>query len=91
MKEYQHKFEAMANKVDDVNPQVIKEIFISRLKNNIQKDAIKAKPTSLVEAFALAQLYEKIDLGSDVDKLCPSQAIIPYSTPNSVSQKINSG
>lgn len=42
-----------------------KYIFMFDLKDKIQKDVIKDKLTSLVEAFALAQLYES-DLNTDV-------------------------
>lgn len=36
------------------------------LKQNIQKDVFKARPESLVEAFALGQFYEKEDMSMDI-------------------------
>lgn len=70
VKEYQHKFEALANKVTDVNPTVLKEMFMEGLNTEIQIDVIKSRLESLTEAFALAQLYEKKDLGSDGERYC---------------------
>lgn len=68
MKEYQHKFEALSNKVTDVNPTILKKMFMAKLRKNIQKDVIKSRSESLIEAFALAQLYEKEDLTSNIDR-----------------------
>lgn len=71
VKEYQHQFEALSNKITEVTPLVLKEMFMSGLKPEIQKDVIKARPESLVEAFALAQLYEKDDMSTDIVRYCP--------------------
>lgn len=73
VKEYQHQFEAMANKVDDISPQILKEMFIAGLKMHIQKDVLKARPNSVVEVFALAQLYEQDELSTDLVRFCPQQ------------------
>lgn len=74
VKEYQHQFEALANKVDDIKPNILKEMFMASLKSDIQKDVIKVRPDTLVEAFALAQLYEEEDMSTDIGRYCPPQS-----------------
>lgn len=74
MKEHQHQFEALSNKVTDINPNVLTKMFIVGMKKEIHKDVIKARSVSLVEAFALAQLYEKDDMSTNLVKYCPPQA-----------------
>lgn len=39
-------------------------MFLSRLKHEIQKNITKARSNTVVEAFALVQLYEKEDFSS---------------------------
>lgn len=50
-------------------------MFLSGLKPEIQKDVIKARPKTLMEAFAFTQLYEKEDFGIDVERYCPKQEL----------------
>lgn len=45
------------------------------LKPDIQKDVIKARPESLVEAFALTQFYEKEEMSMDIVSYSP---FLPY-------------
>lgn len=89
VKEYQHQFEAMSNKVTDVNPTTLKEMLMSGLKVEIQKGSIKDKLESLVETFALAQLYERDELSTDVVRHFPSHALIPHNkTKESVEKSL---
>lgn len=76
VKYYQHQFEALANKGDDIKPNTMKEMFIVGLKVDIQKDVVKVRLDSLLEAFFLAQLYENDDFSADLEKYSPLQPLI---------------
>lgn len=58
VKEYQAKFEGMATKVHDMSNSVMKEVYISGLKPEVQTEVLRARPETINDAFDLACMWE---------------------------------
>nr|GEX37781.1 ribonuclease H-like domain-containing protein [Tanacetum cinerariifolium] len=56
--EYQNEFEMLTSRVTGKSENVLKMIYISRLKVALQIVLLRANPTTLVEAFSLARMTE---------------------------------
>nr|GMD82300.1 Transposon Ty3-G Gag-Pol polyprotein [Ipomoea batatas] len=56
--EYQSEFECLMNKVIGISESVLTLMFIAGLKSHIHREVQRAKPPSLMEAFALAREHE---------------------------------
>ena len=56
--EFQYAFEELINKVTGISEPLLISFFIIGLKPNIRRELLFGKPTSLMEAFALARAYE---------------------------------
>ncbi|GJX12205.1 hypothetical protein Tco_0202064 [Tanacetum coccineum] len=58
MAEYQNEFEMLINRVTGISESLLKTIYISELKLVLQKKLLRARPTTLGEAFSLARIIE---------------------------------
>nr|GMD76729.1 Transposon Ty3-G Gag-Pol polyprotein [Ipomoea batatas] len=56
--EYQSEFECLMNKVIGISESVLTLMFIAGLKSHIRREVQRARPPSLMEAFALAREHE---------------------------------
>nr|GMD31046.1 Transposon Ty3-G Gag-Pol polyprotein [Ipomoea batatas] len=56
--EYQSEFECLMNKVIGISESVLTSMFIAGLKSHIRWEVQRARPPSLMEAFALAREHE---------------------------------
>nr|GMD63279.1 Transposon Ty3-G Gag-Pol polyprotein [Ipomoea batatas] len=56
--EYQSEFEYLMNKVTGISESILISMFIAGLKSHIRRELQRARPTSLMETFALAREYE---------------------------------
>ncbi|GJX32511.1 hypothetical protein Tco_0242366 [Tanacetum coccineum] len=56
--EYQDEFEMLINRVTGISESLLASFYISGLKLTIQIELLRAKPTSLGEAFSLARIIE---------------------------------
>lgn len=56
--EYQARYETQANKVVGIPDFMLYEMFISGLKDDIQKQVIRGKPVDIHEAMAMARLMD---------------------------------
>ncbi|CAA0816385.1 Unknown protein, partial [Striga hermonthica] len=56
--DYQAEFECLMNKVTSISGPVLISVFIAGLKADIQRELLISMPKTLVEAFALARVYE---------------------------------
>ncbi|GKD22892.1 hypothetical protein Tco_1224595 [Tanacetum coccineum] len=56
--EYQNEFEMLISRVTKISESLLKTIYISGLKVALQIELLRAKPTTLVEAFFLARMTE---------------------------------
>ena len=58
MVEFQTAFEDLMNRVTGISEPLLISFFITGLKPNIRRELLFARPSSLMEAFALARAYE---------------------------------
>ncbi|GKB62400.1 hypothetical protein Tco_0918586 [Tanacetum coccineum] len=56
--EYQNEFEMLINQVTGIFETLLKMIYIFELKVALQIELLRARPTTLVEAFSLARIIE---------------------------------
>nr|GEV13482.1 retrovirus-related Pol polyprotein from transposon TNT 1-94 [Tanacetum cinerariifolium] len=56
--EYQNEFEMLISRVTEKSESLLTTIFISGLKVTLQKEVLRERPATLVEAFSLASLIE---------------------------------
>ncbi|GJW79097.1 hypothetical protein Tco_0140779 [Tanacetum coccineum] len=56
--EYQNEFEMLIKRVTGISEFLLKSFYISRLKPALQIELLRARPTTLVEAFSLACMTE---------------------------------
>nr|GEX48194.1 class II heat shock protein [Tanacetum cinerariifolium] len=56
--EYQNEFEMLINRVTWISESLLTMIHISGLKVALQIELLRARPTTLVEAFSLARIIE---------------------------------
>ena len=56
--DFQSAFEDLMNKVTGISEPLLVNFFITGLKPDIRRELLFARPTSLMEAFALAIAYE---------------------------------
>ncbi|GKE55588.1 hypothetical protein Tco_1494773 [Tanacetum coccineum] len=56
--EYQNDFEMLINRVTGISESLLTSFYISRLKLTIQIELLRARPTTLGEAFFLARIIE---------------------------------
>ncbi|KAH9649714.1 hypothetical protein KPL70_026087 [Citrus sinensis] len=56
--EFQTSFEDLMNRVTGISEPLLISFFITGLKSNIRRELLFARPSSLMEAFALARAYE---------------------------------
>ncbi|KAH9745872.1 E3 ubiquitin-protein ligase CCNB1IP1-like [Citrus sinensis] len=56
--EFQTAFEDLMNRVTGISEPLLISFFITRLKPDIRRELLFARPSSLIEAFALARAYE---------------------------------
>nr|GEX90565.1 retrotransposon-related protein [Tanacetum cinerariifolium] len=56
--EYESEFVVLANRVTGISESLLTSFCISGLKLTLQIDLLRARPISLVEAFALARITE---------------------------------
>lgn len=56
--EFQSSFEELMNKVEGISEQLLISFFVTGLKSDIRRELSFSKPSSLMEAFALAKAYE---------------------------------
>ncbi|KAL5823102.1 hypothetical protein ACOSQ4_021002 [Xanthoceras sorbifolium] len=56
--EFQTEFEDLMNKVTGISEPLLISIFITGLRSDIRRELLLSRPTSLMEAFALARVYE---------------------------------
>lgn len=59
VEEFQNRYEAQANRVIGIRPWLLKEMFISCLKPEIQHEVLRTKPNTIQEAFSEAKLIER--------------------------------
>ncbi|GKF73264.1 hypothetical protein Tco_0219596 [Tanacetum coccineum] len=52
--EYQNEFKVLISRVTEISESLLKTIYISVLKVALQIELLRARPTTLVEAFSLA-------------------------------------
>ncbi|GJU66329.1 hypothetical protein Tco_1252588 [Tanacetum coccineum] len=55
---YQNKFEMLIKRVTGISESLLKSFYISGLKPALQIELLRARPTSLEEAFSLARITE---------------------------------
>ncbi|GKC14118.1 hypothetical protein Tco_1010900 [Tanacetum coccineum] len=58
MAEYLNEFEMLINRVTGISESLLKTIYISELKLALQIKLLRARPTTLGEAFSLARIIE---------------------------------
>ncbi|GJS38737.1 hypothetical protein Tco_0563780 [Tanacetum coccineum] len=58
MVEYQSEFEILINRVMGISESLLKSFYISELKLDLQRELLRSRPTTLGEAFSLAQIAE---------------------------------
>ncbi|GJY47826.1 hypothetical protein Tco_0437782 [Tanacetum coccineum] len=58
MAEYQKDFEMLINRVTEISESLLTSFYISGLKLTIQIELLRARPTTLGEAFSLARIIE---------------------------------
>ncbi|GJR29170.1 hypothetical protein Tco_1105402 [Tanacetum coccineum] len=58
MAKYQNEFEMLTNRVTRISESLLKMIYISVLKLALQIELLRARPTTLGEAFSLAHIIE---------------------------------
>ncbi|GKD57859.1 hypothetical protein Tco_1291246 [Tanacetum coccineum] len=58
MAKYQNDFEMLINRVTGISESLLTSFYISGLKLTIQIELLRARPTSLEEAFSLARIIE---------------------------------
>ncbi|GKB99725.1 hypothetical protein Tco_0985862 [Tanacetum coccineum] len=56
--EYENEFVVLANRVTGISESLLTSFYISGLKLTLQIDLLRARPTTLGEAFALARITE---------------------------------
>ncbi|KAH9667504.1 hypothetical protein KPL70_021062 [Citrus sinensis] len=56
--DFQYAFKDLMNKVTGISEPLLVSFFITGLKPDIRRELLFARPTSLMEAFALAKAYE---------------------------------
>ncbi|KAH9678818.1 hypothetical protein KPL71_025874 [Citrus sinensis] len=56
--DFQSAFEDLMNKVTGISEPLLISFFITGLKSDIRREFLFTRPTSLMEAFALARAYE---------------------------------
>ncbi|GJZ31355.1 hypothetical protein Tco_0576402 [Tanacetum coccineum] len=56
--EYQNEFEMLIKQVMGISEFLLKSFYISELKPALQIELLRARPTTLVEAFSLARMTE---------------------------------
>ncbi|GJU86191.1 hypothetical protein Tco_1293737 [Tanacetum coccineum] len=56
--EYQNEFEMLIKRVTGISESLLKSFYISGLKPALQIELLRARPTSLEEAFSLARITE---------------------------------
>ncbi|GJY78022.1 hypothetical protein Tco_0483823 [Tanacetum coccineum] len=56
--EYESEFVVLANRVTGISESLLTSFYISGLKLTLQIDLLRARPTTLGEAFALARITE---------------------------------
>jgi hypothetical protein len=56
--EFQAQFEELMNKVTGISEPLLISFFITGLKRNLRRELQFHRPTTLMEAFAMAQAYE---------------------------------
>ncbi|GKE08687.1 hypothetical protein Tco_1412238 [Tanacetum coccineum] len=56
--EYQNKFEKLINRVTGISKSLLTSFYISRLKLALSIELLRARPTTLGEAFSLARIIE---------------------------------
>ncbi|GJX30432.1 hypothetical protein Tco_0238511 [Tanacetum coccineum] len=56
--EYQSEFEILINRVTGISQSLLKSFYISGLKLTLQIELLRARPTTLGEAFNLARITE---------------------------------
>ncbi|GKE62356.1 hypothetical protein Tco_1512723 [Tanacetum coccineum] len=56
--EYHNDFEMLINRVTGISESLLTTIYISGLKVALQIELLRARPTTLVEAFSLARIIE---------------------------------
>ncbi|GJX84144.1 hypothetical protein Tco_0333625 [Tanacetum coccineum] len=56
--EYQSEFEILINRVTGISQSLLKSFYISGLKLTLQIELLRARPTTLGEAFYLARIIE---------------------------------
>lgn len=61
MEDYQHKYETMASRAHGVSKDSLKEMYISGLRPEILEKLILARPETITEAFAIANIYEDLE------------------------------
>lgn len=52
------KFEGMATKLHGMSHNVMKEVYISRLKLEVQTEVLRARPETINDALDLARMWE---------------------------------
>ncbi|GKD50226.1 hypothetical protein Tco_1279202 [Tanacetum coccineum] len=55
---YQNKFEVLIKRVTGISEFLLKSFYISGVKPTLQIELLRARPTTLVEAFSLARMTE---------------------------------
>ncbi|GJT99745.1 hypothetical protein Tco_1110084 [Tanacetum coccineum] len=58
MAEYQNEFEMLINRVTGISESLLKSFYISKLKVVLHIELLRARPTTLGEAFSLARITE---------------------------------
>nr|GEX30400.1 ribonuclease H-like domain-containing protein [Tanacetum cinerariifolium] len=56
--EYQNEFEILINQVTVISLSLLKSLYISELKLELQRELLRSRPTTLGEAFSLACIVE---------------------------------
>nr|GFA48854.1 reverse transcriptase [Tanacetum cinerariifolium] len=56
--EYHYEFEILINRVTGISESLLKSFYISELKLVLQLELLRARPTTLGEAFFLARTIE---------------------------------
>ncbi|GKD50619.1 ty3-gypsy retrotransposon protein, partial [Tanacetum coccineum] len=56
--QYQSEFEKLMNQVTDISKNLLISFYVSRLKPNLQREVLVAKPINLGDAFALERVTE---------------------------------
>lgn len=62
VKEYQTKFEEVGTKIHGMLKVVMKEVYIYGLKYEVQTEVLRARPSTVNDAFDLARIWEEMAL-----------------------------